>query len=37
MQINLCLFGNLADFCLGTWLNFIWELGRNSFGNLAKF
>ena len=21
--------------CLGTWLNFIWELGLISFGNLA--
>lgn len=29
------LFGNLANFHLGTWLDFIWELGEKSFGELA--
>ena len=28
MQINLCLFGNLAEIHLGTWPKFIWELGK---------
>ncbi len=31
------LFGNLANFYLGTWLIFIWELGEKSFGELADF
>ena len=28
MQVLLLLFGNLADFHLGTWHVFVWELGR---------
>ncbi len=29
--------GNLAYFCLGTWLIFAWELGRILLGNLDGY
>lgn len=27
MQIYFALFGNLANFYLGTWQNFVWAVG----------
>ena len=35
-RVGVISFGNLANFCLGTWPIFVWELGRFLFGNLAK-
>jgi len=37
MQIYFYKFGNLADFYLGTWLVFTWELGWILLGNLDGF